>query len=92
MHDMQFICINIYFALRGHAIHFKRLLRYGQFRLWNKNVVYGRRRKIFDFLSEETAAKMLKSGKFTVEEIHEYVPRLSIEEIQALKKSNALQE
>lgn len=43
-------------------------------------------------LSEETAAKMLKSGKFTVEEIHEYVPRLSIEEIQALKKSNALQE
>lgn len=37
-------------------------------------------------LSEETAVKMLKSGKFTVEEIHEYVPRLSIEEIRALKK------
>ena len=37
-------------------------------------------------LSEETAIKMLKSGKFTVEEIHEYVPRLSIEEIRALKK------
>ncbi len=37
-------------------------------------------------LSIETASKMLKSGKFTVEEIHEYVPRLTIEEIRALEK------
>lgn len=37
-------------------------------------------------LSIETASKMLKSEKFTVEEIHEYVPRLTIEEIRALEK------
>lgn len=37
-------------------------------------------------LSRETASKMLKSGKFTVEEIHEYVPKLSIEEIRALEE------
>lgn len=32
----------------------------------------------------ETAAKMLKSGRFTVEEIHEFIPRLSVEEIGML--------
>jgi len=34
----------------------------------------------------ETAAKMLKSGKFSAEEIREYVPRLSIDEIKLLGK------
>ena len=86
---MQFFMHKYLFYFKGVCNSF---LHYGQFRLWNKNVVYGQQRKIFDFLSEETAAKMLKSGKFTVEEIHEYVPRLSIEEIQALKKSSTLQE
>ena len=32
-----------------------------------------------------TATKMLKSGKFTIEEICEFVPRLSIEEIGMLE-------
>lgn len=36
-------------------------------------------------LSIETASKMLRSGRFTVEEIHEFVPRLSIEEIRELE-------
>lgn len=34
----------------------------------------------------ETAIKMLKSGKFSIEEIKEYVPRLSIDEIRSLEK------
>lgn len=33
----------------------------------------------------KTATKMLKSGKFTSEEIHEFVPRLSLEEIAMLE-------
>lgn len=33
----------------------------------------------------KTATKMLKSGKFTLEEIHEFVPRLSLEEIGLLE-------
>lgn len=32
----------------------------------------------------ETAAKMLKSGKFSVEEVKDFVPRLSMEEIKAI--------
>lgn len=32
-----------------------------------------------------TAVKMLKSGKFTIEEIHEFIPRLSLEEIAMLE-------
>ena len=28
----------------------------------------------------QTATKMLKSGEFTIEKIHEFVPRLSVEE------------
>ena len=32
----------------------------------------------------ETAAKMLKSGKFSVEEVEDFVPRLSMEEIKAI--------
>ena len=34
--------------------------------------------------AKETALKMLKSGKFSAEEIHEYVPSLSLEEIETL--------
>lgn len=34
----------------------------------------------------KTAIKMLKSGKFSIEEIKEYVPRLSIDEIRSLEK------
>ena len=34
--------------------------------------------------SMETAAKMLKSGKFSVEEVKDFVPRLSAEEIKAI--------
>ena len=33
---------------------------------------------------EEAVMNMLKSGKFSVEEIQEYVPRLSIHEIQTI--------
>lgn len=33
----------------------------------------------------QTAVKMLKSGRFTIEEIHEFVPRLTPEEIGMLK-------
>lgn len=36
-------------------------------------------------VSIETASKLLKSGRFTVEEIHEFVPRLSVEEIRELE-------
>lgn len=36
-------------------------------------------------LAKATARKMLDAGKFTTEEIHEYVPWLSIEEIQQLE-------
>lgn len=32
----------------------------------------------------ETAAKILKSGKFSVEEVKDFVPRLSMEEIKAI--------
>ena len=32
----------------------------------------------------QTVMNMLKSGKFSVEEIQEYVPRLSIHEIQTI--------
>lgn len=32
----------------------------------------------------ETAAKMLKSGKFSIEEVKDFVPRLSVEEIKAI--------
>ena len=32
----------------------------------------------------QTVMNMLKSGKFSVEEIQEYVPRLSIHEIQTM--------
>lgn len=35
-------------------------------------------------VSKETALKMLKSGKFSTAEIHEYVPSLSLEEIETL--------
>lgn len=35
--------------------------------------------------SKETVEKMLKSGKFSVEEIAEYVPRLSMEEIRKIE-------
>ena len=31
------------------------------------------------------ATKMLRSGKLTIEEIHEFVPRLSVEEIVMLE-------
>ncbi len=34
--------------------------------------------------STGTALKMLKTGKFSAEEIHEYVPLLSVEEIKTL--------
>ncbi len=34
--------------------------------------------------AEETARKMIKSRKFSIEEIREYVPRLSVEEIQEI--------
>ena len=34
----------------------------------------------------ETVVKMIKSGKFSAEEIHEYVPGLSIEEIRTLER------
>ena len=34
----------------------------------------------------KTAVNMLRSGKFSVEEIHQYIPRLSIEEIRMLVK------
>ena len=37
--------------------------------------------------AKETAINMLKSGKFIVEEIKEYIPRLSVEEIKAIAKS-----
>ena len=33
----------------------------------------------------ETATKMLKSGEFTIEKIHEFIPRLSVEEIGMLE-------
>ena len=34
----------------------------------------------------ETAAKILKSGKFSIEEVKEFIPRLSFEEIEAIAK------
>lgn len=34
--------------------------------------------------AKETAVNMLKSGKFVAEEIKEYIPRLSVEEIKAI--------
>lgn len=34
----------------------------------------------------ETATNMLKSGKFSIEEVVKYVPRLSIEEVKAIKE------
>jgi len=34
----------------------------------------------------ETATNMLKSGKFSIEEIVEYVPKLSIEEVRTIKE------
>lgn len=34
----------------------------------------------------QTTINMLKSGKFSFEEIKQYVPRLSISEIQAIAK------
>ena len=37
--------------------------------------------------SKETAIKMLKSGKFSIEEIAEYVPKLSITDIMELKEN-----
>ena len=36
-------------------------------------------------VAEETAGKMLKSGKFSAEEIHEYIPWLTVEEIRGLQ-------
>lgn len=43
-----------------------------------------------DTATKDEAAKMavnmLESGKFSVEEIHQYIPRLSIEEIRMLAK------
>lgn len=36
--------------------------------------------------AKKTAVNMLESGKFSVEEIHRYIPRLSIEEIKMLVK------
>ena len=37
--------------------------------------------------AKETAINMLKSGKFIAEEIKEYIPRLSVEEIKAIARS-----
>lgn len=34
----------------------------------------------------QTAVNMLKSGKFSCEEIQKYVPRLSVEEIQEIAR------
>lgn len=42
--------------------------------------------KLMETEAIRTASKMLQSGKFTIEEIHEYVPRLSIEKIRLLEK------
>ena len=39
--------------------------------------------------AKENAMNMLKSGKFAVEEIKEYIPRLSVEEIKAIAKGLA---
>ena len=36
--------------------------------------------------AKKTAVNMLESGKFSIEEIHQYIPRLSIEEIGMLAK------
>ena len=40
--------------------------------------------KVAKETAKGTALKMLKSGKFSAEEIHEYVPSLSLEEIETL--------
>ena len=39
--------------------------------------------------ARETAVNMLKSGKFAAEEIKEYIPRLSVEEIKAIARELA---
>lgn len=40
--------------------------------------------------AEEIALKMLKSGKFSAEEIHEYVPLLSVEEILVIEQAETV--